>query len=312
MRRHCWRLASPPLPRTMPPDANRPISQPFPGWDGVWLAEGQETDISGRDAPRRTRFFGLDAPWNDVGWARMRSAVSILTSASFAQSGFGFPAMMDNFSELSFFVGLRQTVILNAYRETRIIHTDGRDHIPDDEAFPSTWGDSIGCWEGDTLTIDTVNVHFDPVFNPVTAPLSDQAHFSERLRLVAPGRIEMRMTITDPQLLTEPWDRGNRLRSLRDGRSPAGGRHDQRSQRGGWRFADHSGGGKRRIRAAAGCFVRAVEFGTDGSAHGPLSFRGSGRRRRTGGRAQGCTPVHQAFPMDAISSCPSSPIPRFG
>lgn len=175
------------------------------GWDGVWLAEGQETDISGRDATRATHFFGVDAPWNDAGWDRMRANFAVMMSGNFAQSGFGYPGMMDNFSELSFFIGPRQTVILNAYRETRVVYTDGRDHVPFDLAFPTTWGDAIGCWEGDTLTIETVGVHFDRGFNPAAAPLSDEARFEERLRLVAPGRIEMQMMITDPVYLTAPW-----------------------------------------------------------------------------------------------------------
>jgi hypothetical protein len=43
------------------------------------------------------------------------------------------------------------------------------------------------------------------VFNYLAAPLSEQAHFVEQLRLVAPGRIEGEMTITDPVTLARPW-----------------------------------------------------------------------------------------------------------
>ena len=42
-------------------------------------------------------------------------------------------------------------------------------------------------------------------FKILGPPLSEQARFVERIRLVSPGQLEDRMTITDPLYLTEPW-----------------------------------------------------------------------------------------------------------
>ncbi len=39
----------------------------------------------------------------------------------------------------------------------------------------------------------------------VSAWLSDQAHYSERLRMTSPDRIEGEMTIVDPATLSSPW-----------------------------------------------------------------------------------------------------------
>jgi hypothetical protein len=36
-------------------------------------------------------------------------------------------------------------------------------------------------------------------------PLSEEAHYVERLRMTAPGRIESVMTIEDPVALSKPW-----------------------------------------------------------------------------------------------------------
>ncbi len=174
-------------------------------WQGVWLPEGLDTDISGRFLSRGSKFVGFDAPWNEAGWERVRANLALFGTGEYRVIGFGFPAMLDTAGELSFYVGHNQTVILNVYRDVQVIHTDGREHVPADEAFPSTWGSSVGCWEGDTLTIDTRYMQFDPTFSPGHAPLSDQARFDWTLRVVEPGKIAMRMSITDPVYLDAPW-----------------------------------------------------------------------------------------------------------
>lgn len=175
------------------------------GWQGVWLPQGLDTSMTGRDISRGSKFVGFDAPWNDAGWERVRANLALFGTGEFRVIGFAFPAMLDTAGELSFYVGHNQTVILNVYRDVVVIHTDGRDHVPEEEAFPSTWGESVGCWDGDTLNVETRYVHFDPSFSPGHSPLSDEARFNWSLRLAAPGRIEMTMSITDPAYLTAPW-----------------------------------------------------------------------------------------------------------
>ena len=178
------------------------------GWNGVWAVEGADAvdqGLSGRNGGVEYKLIGLSAPWNDEGWARMGAMLKRAAAPNVKQGGWGFPMMMDSFSEFTFVVSPAQTAIINQYREVRTIYTDGRGHPPQEDAWPTNWGDSTGCWDGDTLVIDTVDVRFDPMFNIAAPPLSDQTHFVERLRLVAPGRIENEMTVTDPKYLTAPW-----------------------------------------------------------------------------------------------------------
>lgn len=178
------------------------------GWSGVWAAEGidaSDQGLSGRGSRNADyKFLGFGAPWSDAGWARMAAMLRGI-GAGTNQSGWGFPMMMASFSELKFVIAPAETAIINQYREIRSVYTDGRGHMPEDERWPTVWGDSTGCWDGDTLVIDTVSVRFDQAFSLVGPPLSEQAHFVERLRLVAPGRIEAETTITDPATLSEPW-----------------------------------------------------------------------------------------------------------
>jgi hypothetical protein len=182
------------------------------GWSGIWIAEHLQSEINGREPEGvppwpdyAMKLVGLAAPWNDAGWARMAAAIRIGVAGTQVQSGWGYPMMMSSPAPFQIVISPDQTVITSQYREIRYIYTDGRSHPPEDERWPTNWGDSIGCWEGDTLVIDTVSVAYSPEFNYFAPPLSDQARFVERMRLTAPDRLESDVTITDPQYLEAPW-----------------------------------------------------------------------------------------------------------
>ena len=113
--------------------------------------------------------------------------------------------MMDGAPPLQFVITPEETLIFNTYRDLRHVYTDGRPHPPEQDRWPTTWGDSVGRWEGDTLVIDTVSVREPNKYFGISAWLSDQAHYTERLRMVAPDRIEGEMTIVDPVTLSRPW-----------------------------------------------------------------------------------------------------------
>ena len=179
-------------------------------WGGVWITEGAETGINGRDEPNAPpatvllKLAGFTAPWNDEGWSRFETTLGLAANRS-KQAGWGFPMMMDSYSPFTFVIAPGETVITSQYREIRYVYTDGRGHPAAKDRWPTTWGDSTGCWQGDTLVVETVDVKYDPAFNPFAPPLSEQARYVERLRLVSPGRLESDITITDPVTLEKPW-----------------------------------------------------------------------------------------------------------
>ena len=51
-----------------------------------------------------------------------------------------------------------ETAMIFSSREIRHVYTDGRPHTPNEDLWPTPWGDSIGHWEGQTLVIDTIEV----------------------------------------------------------------------------------------------------------------------------------------------------------
>lgn len=181
------------------------------GWHGVWVHENLQPDINGREEEGgiphvgAMQMLGFGAPWNDAGYAGLESFMRAIRTAAAQSHGWGFPMMMQSPAALRFFVTSRETTMTSQYRDIRYIPTDGRPMLAEEERWPNIWGTSVGCWEGDTLVIETASAHFDADFNFIGPHLSDEARFVERLRQVAPDRIEGTITITDPATLTRPW-----------------------------------------------------------------------------------------------------------
>jgi len=174
-------------------------------WPGVWIAEGLTADINGfppRSA-RWYRLYGDQAPWNETGKARFEAMLA--DQGTRKADGWGFPMMMDAAAPLQFLITPNETLIINIYRDVRHIYTDGRTLPSDEDRWPTTWGTSVGRWEGDTLVIETVSVRDPTRFFFSSPPLSEQARYVERIRKTSPRRIESTMTIEDPVTLSEPW-----------------------------------------------------------------------------------------------------------
>jgi ATP-dependent DNA helicase DinG len=112
--------------------------------------------------------------------------------------------MMDSGAPLQFHITPEETLILNMYREVRHIYTDGRPLAPEADRWVTTWGESIGHWEGDTLVIETVGVRYPPDFFQLAPPLSEKARYMERIRRTGPDTMEAEVTIEDPETLIEP------------------------------------------------------------------------------------------------------------
>jgi hypothetical protein len=90
--------------------------------------------------------------------------------------------------------------------QMRRIYTDGRPH-PLDPA-PSFHGHSIGHWEGDTLTVDTVAVlpqSYIAISEAVGVPSNSDLHVVERIHLTRPDVLHDDLEIVAPHVLTGPW-----------------------------------------------------------------------------------------------------------
>lgn len=120
----------------------------------------------------------------------------------------GMPAIMASSRPLDIRQTDRMIVIaaeINA--ATRYIYLDRAAHISKDIFDPTTNGDSIAKWEGDTLVVDTVG--FDPNKGVTAIPgggfRTANSHLVERYRLVNNGSLlSVRFIWTDPGVFRAP------------------------------------------------------------------------------------------------------------
>jgi len=188
-----------------------------PDWTGIWESEAWSgVDVSGRPAGgaaalRARSALAAHPPYNAEWEARYQTAAKSFDGQKSAETmkvcEFGFPGVLESPALFQVLVTPGQTVFLFATREARHVYTDGRAHPEAENLWPTLMGDSIGRWENGQLVIDTVSrLATAPLrFTSPLIKLSDQARFTERLRLAAPDRLENELTIEDPVALERPW-----------------------------------------------------------------------------------------------------------
>jgi len=184
----------------------------LPYWPGYWVGENSaDTPISGiavRNADAgppssdSLAVWANNAPWNEEG--RRRMAEIVRAQGGRKSLGWGYPLMMNSATPVQFLITPEEVLIINAYNEARHIYTDGRDHPPLDELWPTVTGNSIGHWEGETLVIDTIMVTGPNRYFQGAPPLSEEARYFERIWLDG-ERLRIDMTIEDRVTLSEPW-----------------------------------------------------------------------------------------------------------
>jgi hypothetical protein len=105
-----------------------------------------------------------------------------------------------------FMVTPKLTLLINEMvNDVRRVYTDGRDHTPDDDAYPSANGDTIGFWDGDTLVTHTKHLMEGQYQRGVQPNYSEQVTTVERWRKVDPKTLQADVWVFDPVNLTEPW-----------------------------------------------------------------------------------------------------------
>lgn len=169
----------------------------LPNWSGVWKATGSHANLSGskRDLPPYVATWPAksNTDQNRVDTADRYCAVAM-------------PRLLGSPQPFEIIVTPEETIVYYSSREIRHIWTDGRDHPPEDERWPMYWGESKGHWEGQTLVVDTINIHGDLWLDPTGATLSNDARIQERISMVNANTLKNDIVITDTTALSKPWN----------------------------------------------------------------------------------------------------------
>ena len=189
-------------------------AQALPDWSGVWVRSFEdfsaETErwrnpkdpasppLSAKAAADRAST--VKALLARVGTARSQDAhvAGVCVSAPG-----GMPQVMRFAFGMEFlFTPGRVTILLEQGPTIRRVFTDGRSHSADPDL--SYAGESIGRWEGDSLTVDTRGIRAGNQLVGGVAT-SDSVHVVERIRLMDAQTLRIETVVEDPVMLTAPW-----------------------------------------------------------------------------------------------------------
>lgn len=203
----------------------------LPDWSGVWtMLNGTVFDRASQTGQGGSSTPGVreHPPYNAEYEARYQANLALRDQGilpdpnSLCGIPTGFPRILNLPDVYEFVVSPRQVWILaeNGPNVMRI-YTDGREHPPPEDRWPTHTGDSVGHWEGDTLVFDTLSLHSSESGNTLVDRtgliLSDAAHVVTRMGINDEGLMEARMTITDGKAMTAPWVVTKQYRRLEEG-----------------------------------------------------------------------------------------------
>ncbi len=177
-----------------------------PDWSGLWERQGSpgryDTDRVGIGTTAK-----LKGEYREMLQEQIRNAEEgrIWDPHSGCGMARGYPGMLKNARPHEFAVTPHQTWHLGQARnEVRRIYTDGRGHVPQDWAYDTEHGDSIGFWEGDTLVTHTMYTNGGWI-GRVLPYFSNKLEGTEVWRKVDAETIQADVWIYDPEALEEPW-----------------------------------------------------------------------------------------------------------
>ncbi len=183
----------------------------LPNWSGLWESKlsAASDNLTGypyaKHSESLTQYIPLAGkPPYKPGWEREHRTQGNATPPGLAVAKLcrdvPFPILLELPFMFQVSVTPEETLFLYEDGDVRHVYTDGRKHPSEEDLWPTSTGNSIGHWEGATLVIDTIEV------KPAGFPdLSEQAHFTERVRLVDRNTLEDDLTIDDRERLAHPW-----------------------------------------------------------------------------------------------------------
>jgi len=199
----------------------------LPDWSGIWQFDVMVDELDGQqfgvEGTRKAKAYAAAMqPAYTPAWQPKADQYRKRLEAIFSPNGPGgssgcnpvpgFPATMEP-GYYEWRVTPEEVTLVSSLGAIRHIYTDSRSHPPKDELWPTNQGDSVGQWETDTLTIDTVAVKraglllaSGEAIYASAGPFSDKYHAVERVRMVNHDEMQIQFTVDDAVALAKPMN----------------------------------------------------------------------------------------------------------
>lgn len=175
----------------------------LPDWSGVWAPDWSLLFSGAGGPPAQPKLTPAAQARLDAFRAK-QAAEGVSQEAQANCIPPGMPGIMRQPYPIEIlFTPNRVTIFAETYSQARRIYTDGR-ALPGDPDLLFN-GSSVGRWDGDTLYVETVG--FSELAGDIGAgiPHGPNMKIAERIWLEKPGVLRFETTITDPDVLTEPY-----------------------------------------------------------------------------------------------------------
>ena len=185
----------------------RPIPNDVPDWSGLWVWNSSRGFLFDPDTPEGVVTTAKLTPEYqrklDEEIARIEKGIEYDPISSCAPPG--FPRWLAIPFLREFIVTPSQAWLTSeTVNNVRRIYTDGRDHIPEVDRYPLYYGDSIGFWNNQALTIHTNQLRAG-IYQRGNPEYTDKVETVEIWEKVDDRTIEVDVWIYDPPALVEPW-----------------------------------------------------------------------------------------------------------
>jgi len=185
----------------------RPTRNEVPDWSGLWVWNSSRGFLFDPDTPEGVVTTAKLTPEYqrklDDEIARINKGIEYDPISSCAPPG--FPRWLAIPFLREFIVTPDQAWLTSeTVNNVRRIYIDGRDHIPEVDRYPLYYGDSIGFWNNQTLTIHTNQLRAG-VYQRGNPEYTDKVETVEVWEKVDDRTIEVDVWIYDPPALVEPW-----------------------------------------------------------------------------------------------------------
>ena len=176
-----------------------------PNLTGVWLVEKPQAELkttAGKAPPFKpeaAQIYAQRKQAKATGKKTADPATSCLPH--------GVPRLLNTPQPIQILQKPKQvTVLYQANHQSRQFYIDdpmpSADNMPD----PNYDGYSIAKWDGNALVVNTYSMNALTWMDDVGMPHGEKLTVVERYELADPNTLRVKLTLTDPETFTAPWD----------------------------------------------------------------------------------------------------------
>ncbi len=176
-----------------------------PNLTGVWLVEKPQAELkttAGKAPPFKPEAAQLYAKRKQAKTGGKKAEDPVADCLPH-----GIPRLLNAAQPIQILQKPKQiTVLYQANHQSRLFYIDDPMPTADNMPDPNYDGYSTAKWDGNALVVNTYSLNALTWMDDVGMPHSEKLGVVERYELTDPNTLRVKLTLTDPETFTAPWD----------------------------------------------------------------------------------------------------------